>query len=40
MKKEVGLWIDHREAVLVVLSEGNDEITHLTSNMEKHTRFS
>ena len=40
MKKEVGLWIDHREAVLVILSEGKDEITHLTSNMEKHTRFS
>ena len=40
MKKEVGLWIDHREAVLVILSEGKDEIKHLTSNMEKHTRFS
>ena len=40
MKKEVGVWIDRREAVLVILSEGNDEIKHLTSNMEKHTRFS
>ena len=40
MKKEVGLWIDHREAVLVILSEGEDEIKHIASHMEKHTRFS
>lgn len=40
MKKEVGLWIDHREAVLVILSAAKDEIKHITSNMEKRTRFS
>jgi stalled ribosome rescue protein Dom34 len=40
MKREVGLWIDHRQAVIVILSDGGEEIKHITSNMEKHTRFS
>ena len=40
MKKEVGLWIDHREAVLVFLLEHGEEIKRITSNMEKHIRYS
>lgn len=40
MKKEIGLWIDHREAVLVILTEGTEEIRHITSNNEKHIRYS
>lgn len=40
MKREVGLWIDHRQAVIVILSDGGEEIKHIASNMEKHTRFS
>ncbi len=40
MKKEIGLWIDHREAVLVILTEGTEEILHITSSGEKHLRYS
>lgn len=40
MKKEVGLWIDHRQAVIVVVSETGEEIKRIKSNMEKHVRFS
>jgi len=39
MKKEVGLWIDHRKAVVVTI-ENKIESTHeIISNMEKHIRF-
>jgi hypothetical protein len=38
MKEEVGLWVDHKKAVLVN-GEG-EEIVTLNSNMEKHVRFS
>ncbi len=39
MKKEIGLWIDHREAILVILTEDAEEILHITSNNEKHIRY-
>ena len=38
MKKEIGLWIDRREAILVILTEGEEEIRHITSSSEKYTR--
>ena len=40
MKSAVGLWIDHREAVIVLISDGAEKITRVPSNMEKHVRFS
>ena len=40
MKKEIGLWIDHREAIIVVLEDGGAETTHITSNGRKHLRYS
>src|SRR3990172_298188 len=40
MKKEVGLWIDHRETVIVIVTDEGEEIRRITSNMEKHVRFS
>jgi hypothetical protein len=40
MKKQAGLWIDHRKAVIVIVSEAGEEIQEVTSNMEKHVRFS
>ena len=40
MKKEIGLWIDHREAIIVILTDGGDEIKHITSNNGKHIRYS
>ena len=40
MPREVGLWIDHRQAVIVTLLDKEEEIKHITSNMEKHVRYS
>src|SRR4030042_3218010 len=40
MKKEVGLWIDHREAIIVILTDGGEEIKHMISNSQKHIRYS
>lgn len=40
MKKEIGLWIDHREAIIVVLTDGAEDITHITSGHGKHVRYS
>jgi hypothetical protein len=39
MKKIAGLWIDHRKAVIVIVSDAGEEIKEITSDMEKHTRF-
>jgi hypothetical protein len=39
MKKQAGLWIDHRKAVIVIVTEEGEEIKEITSNMEKHARF-
>jgi molybdopterin converting factor small subunit len=40
MKKEIGLWIDHRKAVIVIVSERGEEVKEITSHMEKHVRYS
>jgi hypothetical protein len=40
MEKEIGLWIDHRKAVMVVVSAEGEEVKEITSHMEKHVRFS
>ena len=40
MKKEVGLWIDHRKAVIVTIEDDGEMIREIRSNMEKHVRFS
>jgi stalled ribosome rescue protein Dom34 len=40
MKKKVGLWIDHRKAVIVSITNDLEEINSITSEMEKHVRFS
>jgi hypothetical protein len=39
MKKDAGLWIDHRNAVIVILNEKGEETKRINSNMEKHVRF-
>jgi hypothetical protein len=39
MKKKIGLWIDHRKAVIVTITDEGDETKQITSNMEKHVRF-
>jgi hypothetical protein len=40
MKSNVGLWIDHREAVIVSLSDKIEKTMRVISEMEKHVRFS
>jgi hypothetical protein len=40
MKSNIGLWIDHREAVIVSLSEKVEKTMRVISDMEKHVRFS
>jgi hypothetical protein len=40
MKSEIGLWIDHRQAVIVVVTDAGEETHRIISNIEKHTRFS
>ena len=40
MRKEIGLWLDHREAVIVILTDSGEEIKHITSNNGKHMRYS
>lgn len=39
MKKEIGLWIDQREAVIVVLTDKDEQITQIKSDAEKQIRF-
>ena len=39
MKKRVGVWIDHRKAVVVALTESGEQIKPIASGMEKHVRF-
>jgi stalled ribosome rescue protein Dom34 len=37
MKKQIGLWIDRREAIIVILTDGEEEIRHVPSVSEKYT---
>ena len=40
MKTEVGVWIDHRKAVIAIIAGQNEEIREITSNVEKGGRYS
>lgn len=40
MERKVGLWIDHRKAIIVSIKDDLEEIKSVTSDMEKHVRFS
>lgn len=39
MKKEVGLWVDHKKAVIVILTDRGEETREIQSNLEKQVRF-
>ncbi len=39
MKNIAGLWIDHRNAVIVLVKNGEEELRRVESHMEKHVRF-
>ncbi len=40
MKRKVGLWIDHRKAVIVFLADQKEEIKLVSSNVEKQIQRS
>lgn len=40
MKSAAGLWIDHRQASIVMLSAGGEETEDITSGIEKDVRVS
>jgi stalled ribosome rescue protein Dom34 len=40
MKTNAGLWVDHRQAVIVILSDQGEEIKRIESHLEKHIRYS
>jgi stalled ribosome rescue protein Dom34 len=40
MDRKIGLWIDHRKAIIVIIKDDLEEIKSVTSDMEKHIRFS
>lgn len=40
MKKTVGLWIDHRKAVVVVVTDKGEETKQISSGVEKQLRRS
>lgn len=39
MEKQIGLWIDHKKAVIVFLEGKKEELRKIESNMEKHVRY-
>lgn len=40
MNNNVGIWIDHRKAVIVNVMEHGEEVHSIVSGVEKHTRYS
>jgi hypothetical protein len=40
VKKQAGIWVDHRKAVIVSISEAGENVKEITSNIEKRVRFS
>lgn len=40
MTREVGVWIDHRKAVIAIIAGKTEEVRQVTSSMEKHVRYS
>jgi hypothetical protein len=40
MRREVGVWIDHRKAVIAQIAGQHEETRQITSHMEKHVRYS
>jgi stalled ribosome rescue protein Dom34 len=40
MRRAVGVWIDHRKAMIAILAGKSEELTRVTSNIEKHVRYS
>ncbi|MDP2994162.1 MAG: hypothetical protein Q8N46_03455 [Anaerolineales bacterium] len=39
MKKQAGLWIDHRKAVIVIVTEEGEDIQKIESGMGRHVHY-
>jgi stalled ribosome rescue protein Dom34 len=39
MKKYAGVWIDHKKAVVVRITDGVEEVHSIVSDVEKHVRY-
>jgi stalled ribosome rescue protein Dom34 len=39
MEKQAGLWIDHRKAVIVLITAAGEQTTVISSGLEKRLRF-
>jgi hypothetical protein len=39
LKKQAGVWIDHRQAFIVFMGEGTEKTERIESGMEKHVRY-
>jgi hypothetical protein len=39
MEKQIGLWIDHKKAVIVILENDKEVVKQIQSDMEQHARF-
>src|SRR5450432_1385469 len=40
MSTEMGVWIDHRKAVVAIITAEHEELKQIDSNVEKHVRYS
>ena len=40
MIKQAGIWIDHKDAVVMIITSGGEETKIMLSNSEKHIRYS
>ena len=40
MDRDVALWVDHRQAVIAAVAADTEELSHISSGVEKHVRFS
>jgi stalled ribosome rescue protein Dom34 len=40
MKRDAGIWIDHRKTVIVSVTDTGEETSLIKSGMEKHVRYS
>jgi hypothetical protein len=39
MKKQIGLWIDHQKAILVILDNDKQEVRRIQSKLDRHVHF-
>ena len=40
MAGSAGMWIDHRQAVVVIISGGKEEVVRMDSGVDPHVRYS